>query len=512
MKKSLFTAKKSRLMNTILRQLVSSAILTEDEVKIIELEIKKTNSSVEDCVIKLGLVNRGTLDKILKNKHNSSELIFDVSLLKKIPYDFCVEKKCIPVFIKDNCLNICLVKHDINTLQEISQYIHFGHYKTLIYSEEEVLSLIEKNYIKISDWTSCIENLDNSSIEFFINRILIEAFTKKATDIHISCYQDIVKVRYRISGLLKRIFSFHKDYYSRVLVRLKVMFLVDITSCFKQRDGKMRKVIFGNYVDFRISFHNCIDGENIVIRIIRSIDDLFLKNLGYNDNCFLNIKKMISSKDGIIFFVGPTGSGKTTSMYVILKEIDRYFKSTKNIMTIEDPIESRIVCAQQTDINRYPDMNFINAMRSIYRQDPDVLMVGEVRDEETAKTVVQISMTGHLVITTLHAKDVFAVLDRLKAFNINVESAIDYIAGIVSQRLLPKKCSHCHGGGCKECEQLGYNGLRLITESLFFNDEVKFVLKRSDISVNEKRVMLKCHGYREMSDEEDFIDSSWSQT
>lgn len=477
-------------MNKLLNELLYSSILTEDEIKFIEIESKKTNTSIEECIIKSGLVNKGTIERIINQNNDIFDFAFDLSLLKKIPYCFCLSKKCIPIFKKDECLHIVMVKNDINIIQEISKYISFGCYKILKCSNEDIITLIEKNYISISNWTDCIEYFDTNSIEFFINRLLIDGFTKNASDIHISCYQNIVRVKYRIDGKLKKIFSFHKDYYGRILVKLKFMFLVDITSCFKTRDGKMKKIIFGNTVNFRISFHNCVDGENVVIRIIKSIEETNINQLGYNKNCLENINKMINSSNGVVFFIGPTGSGKTTSMYVVLNEIDKRFNQTKNIMTAEDPIECRLSCLQQTDINQHPEMNFQNIVRSILRQDVDVLMIGEVRDRETVEIVFNASMTGHLVITTFHAYDVLSLIDRLCEMGLNKNMCIDYICGVVSQRLVKKVCTQCGDNGCQVCEKIDSMGVSLLSETLFFDEKVKLCLK-SDISRDEKLSLLR---------------------
>lgn len=480
-------------MEQVLQKLYSFSILTEDEINIIKLESKKTGQSIYDCIVKLGILNRGTLDKLLKQELDIVDFVFDISLLKKVSYTFCMNKKCIPMFIKDNCLHIALVKNDLNVIHEISTKIEFGHHKTILCSEEYVVSLIEKNYTNVIHWTDFIEG-DNSSVEFFINRLLIDGFSRKASDIHISCYNNIVHVKYRINGLLRKIFSFHKDYYAKVLVKLKVIFLVDITSCFKQREGKIRKFIFGKNVDFRISFSKCINGESVVIRIIRSIGDLCLKDLGYNKRCEHNIRKMINSRDGVVFFVGPTGSGKTTSIYTTLSEFNSHYKSCLKICTVEDPVESLLPFADQIDINLHPDMNFPNTVRLIYRQDPDVLMIGEVREKDTAKVVVDIAETGHKVFTTLHARNIFAVLDRLKSFDLDVNLFIDYISGIVAQRLVPKPCLHCSGNGCELCEESGFNGVDLVSESLYFDKDVKSVLKGFG-SIEEKKLKLQSMGY-----------------
>ena len=210
-----------------------------------------------------------------------------------------------------------------------------------------------------------------------------------------------------------------------------------------------------------------------------------------------NIRKMIKLHGGLIIFIGPTGSGKTTSLYAALQEIDA---EKYNIMTVEDPVEYNLKGAQQVDINTHPNLTFASCLRSIMRQDPDVILIGEVRDAETAQMSLRAAMTGHKIFTTLHARNILDVLDRLEELGLSRRLCANNIRGIVAQRLVKKLCSHCAGRKCNYCDQLGYRDRCVIAESLFFDEQVIDIVL-SSLTLAEKRSQLIKYGYQSMFDD-----------
>jgi len=486
--------------SNLLDFLVNKGVIDLDQRKIIEIETAKKQISYSQCILDLNLVSNNTLAKLIgefKNEdRNIEDFIIDIKLLKSVPYKFCMSKQCLPISVGEDCLYLGMVKYDINTVEELKNMIKFNKTKIIKADEKQIYELIQKHYAHTDNWIDFIEVSDRSA-DVFIDRLLLDAISRKSSDIHFSCEESIVKVRYRIDGDLKRICLFHKDYYNRISVKLKLLFSVDITNSVQSRDGSLTKFIFGEKVDFRISFYNCVYGENIVIRILANLNHSTLDKLGYSEPVLKNIRRMIDNYSGMVIFIGPTGSGKTTSLYSALREIDH---NKFNIMTVEDPVECNLKGVQQSDINFHPDLSFASCLRSILRQDPDVILIGEIRDSETANIALRAAMTGHKVYTTMHAKNIFAVLDRMEELGVSKRMAAHNICGIVAQRLVKKNCEVCKNAGCSTCNQTGYKGRCVIAESLFLDDEVIEILM-SDERLDIKRQKLASKGYTSILDD-----------
>ena len=250
----------------------------------------------------------------------------------------------------------------------------------------------------------------------------------------------------------------------------------------------MSRVVLGKKVDFRISFHKCLYGENVVIRILNNnIENISLDDLGYSKLELEKIREMIHSRNGMVVFIGPTGSGKSTAVCAAISdEIDC---SRNNVMTVEDPVECKLKGVQQTDVNQHPEMTFSSCLRSILRQDPDVIFIGEIRDSETANMAIRASMTGHKVFTTLHARDVFSVVDRFVELGVPRGLCINNISGIISQRLIRKICKSCSKIGCVDCFHCGYKGRSIVSESIIFAEEIVELFHEN--TSNEVRRKLK---------------------
>jgi general secretion pathway protein E/type IV pilus assembly protein PilB len=469
-------------------------VIDEDQKRLIEIESTKKQVSIEQAILAMNFMSNSTISKFLKEFRqedlNPADFIVDVAIIKLVPYKFCINNNCLPISIVNNCLYIAMIQYDVNILENIKSFIVFERTQIIITNHDEIYELIQKNYANIENWIDFIEFSDKNS-EVFIDRLLFDAVSKKASDIHFSPQESIVKVRYRIDGDLRRVCIFHKDYFSQICIRLKILFSVDITTSIQPRDGSLSKFIFGEKIDFRIAFHHVLYGENIVIRILSNNNYISLEKIGYSQNVLENITRMIHSQSGLVIFIGPTGSGKTTSLYSALKEID---PNTYNIMTVEDPVECNLPGVQQTDVNHHPDMTFSTCLRSILRQDPDVILIGEIRDAETASIALRASMTGHKVFTTLHAKDIFGVFDRLIELGLPQKLAINNVKGIVAQRLVKKICKECHGDGCGLCYYGGHNGRCVVAESIYFDEDVIDIFI-SNKNNDQKKLELGTKGY-----------------
>ena len=340
---------------------------------------------------------------------------------------------------------------------------------------------------------------DQSSIMQLIEQIIKSAIKAKASDIHIEPSGFNVSVRSRVDGVLRENFVFDLEVYNALASRIKILGNLDISEKRKSQDGRFAMEVEGNKYDFRLSTAPTMHGESIVMRILDSNKILLkLKDLGMEEKNLNLFNEILSSPYGIVFVTGPTGSGKTTTLYAALNEI----KSIENKMiTIEDPIEYQLPLAQQIQVSEKIDYDFADALRSILRQDPDIIMVGEIRDEETLNIAVQASLTGHLVFTTLHTNDAPSAITRMIQMNLEPYLISDSLIGVVAQRLVRTICPTCKekyspplktiekiknylpedyqfykGKGCVKCGFTGYSGRTMICEILKITETISHMI------------------------------------
>lgn len=286
---------------------------------------------------------------------------------------------------------------------------------------------------KVASKSSITSLINKSSVrnDNKLENILINGVEQMASDIHISPYENVFEIKYRIDGLLKIIKTIPISEFSSICVAIKVMAKLDISETRRPQSGHFQK----NTIDFRISTHPTIYGENICIRILnKNKSYINIENIGFEQEQVAYLKRISRFSHGMIIFCGPTGSGKTTSIYSMLATID---KNTKNIMTLEDPVEYKIHGVKQTELKK-GIIDFASGVRSILRQDPDIIFIGEIRDKETAEAAIRASMTGHLVFTTIHSNDSIGAIKRFQDFKISPFLVADNIVSIISQRLIPK--------------------------------------------------------------------------
>jgi general secretion pathway protein E/type IV pilus assembly protein PilB len=359
---------------------------------------------------------------------------------------------------------------------------------------------------------------EQSSIMQLIEQIVKSAIKAKASDIHIEPSGFNVSVRSRVDGVLRENFVFDLEVYNALASRIKILGNLDISEKRKSQDGRFSMEVDNNKYDFRLSTAPTMHGESIVMRILDSNKILLkLKDLGMEEKNLKLFSEILSSPYGIVFITGPTGSGKTTTLYAALNEI----KSVENKMiTIEDPIEYQLPLAQQIQVSDKIGYSFADALRSILRQDPDIIMVGEVRDSETLNISVQASLTGHLVFTTLHTNDAPSAITRMIQMDLEPYLIADSLIGVVAQRLVRKICPSCKkkftppakmiekvkehipetyqfykGDGCIKCAFTGYNGRTMISEILRISETVSHM-----ISINKNKYEIA----RKAEEEDDF--------
>lgn len=447
----------------------------------------------------------------LSEDNNSLEIaMFDPENLDKITIvENFIQKKAMPVRAKKDDIERILKKSDTFTKVLKDKSESFFVKKKMEEVEEESLT-IEK-----------ITEEDDSVIKL-LNNIVFSAVNKKASDIHIEAQNQQVQIKFRIDGILNEVMEpLDKIYHMPLITRIKVISELDIAERRIPQDGRFRMKFKHKTIDFRVSIMPGVYGENSVIRILdremitENIGELNLEQLGFSELLMEKINYYITQPYGMFLVTGPTGSGKTTTLYAALNEIKN---PEDKIITIEDPVEYQIDEITQIPVNEKKGLTFARGLRSILRHDPDKIMVGEIRDPETAQIAIQSALTGHLVFTTVHANNVFDVLGRFIHMGVDPYSFISSLNCIAAQRLVRLLCKECKAPyqpdekeyqynriengtfpdkiykpvGCPECSDLGYSGRTAIGEILELTDDIKeAILAKKPTSEIKKLAMNK---------------------
>lgn len=543
-------SKKKRLGNV----LVKSGMISPDQLKIALKEQRNQNNSVKlgSILISMGFITENTLNDILSEmtgieKISLHSLSIDLSLLKKFPKELATKYHIIPINIEERYKQMTIATSDIYNILAIDQIrLYFGiEYKihTIFANETDILTILDRYY----DYTMLIEDIviemENASQEVlqqtddyinptvrFVDAILLEALRIGASDIHFEPESSFIRIRYRIDGQLFQSRSIHKEYWSAILVRIKIISQMNIAEHRRPQDGRITKEILGRSVDFRVAIHPTIHGENIVLRVLDTQNALLkLDQLGYTDAQLITLKRLLTRPEGMIIVTGPTGSGKTTTLYSILSTINTI---QKNVMTLEDPVEYQIPLIRQSSIGY---LSYSDGVKSLMRQDPDVIFIGEIRDLETANMAIRASMTGHQVFSTLHTNDAYGVISRMVDIGVSLTTLSDSMTCIIAQRLLRKLCTckkeyfaskkekvilginpdeelHLYkaSSGCAACGSSGYRGRMAISEIFEIDPYInEMIINRSsraevieyartynnftDLSDNASRIVLEGH-------------------
>lgn len=401
----------------------------------------------------------------------------------KNPFDVIAQDKV------QNLFNRKLLKVAIAQPTQIEKYI------SKLALNESIKDVITEIRRELSSSASQGQNSENSGILKLIEIILKTSIQSRASDIHIEPTETNCIVRSRIDGMLSETFIFDKDIYPPMVSRMKLLSNMDIAERRRPQDGRFSAQILDKEYDFRISTLPILNGESIVLRILdKSKVIINLEDLGMHPDNFSKFKKSMKAPYGIILVTGPTGSGKTTTLYGALNDI----KSVKTkIITVEDPVEYQLNMIQQVHVNEKAGLTFVSALRSILRQDPDVIMIGEIRDQETLRIAIQAALTGHLVFSTLHTNDAISALPRMIDMGIEPYLVSGALVCIEAQRLVRKLCPHCKqkitlsqkafdevkkfvpenyqfykSVGCPQCSQTGYLGREMISEILPISDHI----------------------------------------
>jgi general secretion pathway protein E len=524
-----------RLIGEILREIwaLSKDALAE------ALQIQKEKGgSIGEVLIQRGAITEADLLKALGIQFGLplwpiiSTEDMDISFAQHIPIQFLKKYKMVPVSTHDDGAYIAV--NDpmaFQPLDDLRLIMGWDGAKTVLASHSAILSAINFAYDMSRDSAeqviqdmreedrdlimSAVEEtgdlLDDTSdapIIKLVNLILSQAVKARASDIHIEPYQNRIKIRHRVDGILYDMLSPPKHIQSTLISRIKIMAKLNIAEKRLPQDGRIEIRIGNRDVDIRVSTIPIAFGERVVLRLLDKTNVLLkLSDLGMSEQGLKVFNQLIKSAHGIILVTGPTGSGKTTTLYAALSIIHN---SGINIITIEDPIEYQIEGIGQIQVNPKIDLTFANGLRSIVRQDPDVILVGEIRDLETAEIAIQAALTGHLVFSTLHTNDSASAITRLIDMGIEPFLVTSSVIGILAQRLMRNICNECknvytpdeeslqnigitpemyggkkmyRGKGCQDCLNTGYRGRTGIFELMILNDSIKnLILKTSDSS------------------------------
>jgi type IV pilus assembly protein PilB len=364
---------------------------------------------------------------------------------------------------------------------------------------------------------------DGSPVINLVNYIIVQAIRQKASDIHFEPTQNASVVRYRVDGYLREILHPKREYHAAMVSRMKVLAKLDISERRTPQDGRIHLRVDGREIDLRISTLPTILGEKVVMRVLDKKNVTFyLDKLGMREEVLTNVKELLKRPHGLLLTTGPTGSGKTTTLYSaveLIKSVQR------NIVTVEDPVEYQIDQINQVQVSNVKAMQFNDALRSILRQDPDVIMVGEIRDTETASIAIQAALTGHLVLSTLHTNDSFGAVTRLRDMGIEPFKIAASVLGVIAQRLVRTICPACdiayypepeqldairyhgdrrkqfhRGQGCRECFDTGYRGRTGIYEVFSLDRTAREMITRNSTS-DELRAFHRKQGRSLLLDE-----------
>ena len=454
-----------------------------------------------------------------------------------IPYALAMQKRLLPVLDENELLTIAMSNpYDLEAIEEL-RFVLKRPFRVAFASKSAVEQAIERCYrqkegetgklfssidsdkqrgIESIDEYDLLEEKEENPIIRMVNSIFLEAIQQAASDIHFEPTEDGLAIRYRIDGILHKRHQPPKGVETQLATRIKVMAKMDIAEHRLPQDGRIKLQHGGREIDFRVSTLPTVHGERIVLRILdKGNVVLGLDQIGMGNSILKELRRLIHHPEGIVLVTGPTGSGKTTTLYSAISEIDG---QDVNIMTIEDPVEYKLRGISQMNVNPRIELDFARGLRHILRQDPDVIMIGEIRDKETAEIAIQASLTGHLVLSTLHTNDAPSALTRLADMGIEPYLLASSILGVLAQRLVRKICPHCKmeypptaeelvelglkkeqfkksklykGAGCEKCFHSGYRGRIGVYELMRVTQQIKSQVLKSQDSQELRKVALQ---------------------
>lgn len=538
--------------------MLMQGLISQDQLTIALKEQDTSKLLLGKQLVQLGFVTEAMVRDLLaadagRLAVDLSKVVADAEALRRVPESFARRHHILPISFNAENQQLTIASTDIYNVVVLDQLRHLIgadiHLNVLFAADAQLQEYIDRFYgfelsvdgilkeIETGDLDHASLNSNRQSLESaefaqpeftqpivrLVGALLMDAVKHSASDIHFEPEHAYLRIRYRIDGVLRQVRSLHKSYWGGVLVRLKIMSGIDITETRAAQDGRIHMSICGRPIDFRVSTHPTIHGENIVLRILdREKSILSLQQIGIQQNTLQTLLSMLKRPEGMLIFTGPTGSGKTTTLYSLLSELNT---ESVNIMTLEDPVEYPLTRIRQTSVMEANKLDFSNGIRSIMRQDPDIILVGEIRDEDTANMAFRAAMTGHQVFTTLHTNSALGVFPRLSDIGIPSAMMAGNMIGVVAQRLVRVLCPACKqphspdaqerkllriahedaiqifkAQGCVHCGNQGYRGRSVIMELLSIDDEIDALISRN-AHLDELRSAAYHKGFTPLADD-----------
>lgn len=492
-------------------KLIHLGLISKDQLEIALREQAKTKQLLGNILVTMNFITESALGEVLAEssgaeKFDARSTMLDPTLLAQVPREVCVRHKVIPIAQENGAVKLAMVDiYNVLALDQVRRHLDKNaKIVPLFATDAEINDLIERYYnydLSIDGILREIETgireksqLDGREEGYvnptvrLMNALLVDAIKQGASDIHFEPEGSFLRLRYRIDGALSQIRSFHRDYWPAMLVRMKIMSGMNIAETRNPQDGRIGMVALGREVDFRVATQPTVHGENVVLRILDKSKSLVpLEKLGFSEHNLELIKRCLRRPEGIVIVTGPTGSGKTTTLYSVLSYINEI---DVNIMTLEDPVEYQLPLIRQSNV-REGTLDFTTGIKSLMRQDPDIIFVGEVRDEETAIMAVRAALTGHQVFTSLHTNDALGAIPRLGDIGVPAHLLAGSLIASIAQRLARKLCVACkaprpaneeecrvmrmdpakpptvyEATGCEACGFKGYKGRTAVVEVL----------------------------------------------
>ncbi|MCE2949905.1 MAG: GspE/PulE family protein [bacterium] len=525
--------------------LVQQGLLSIDQLRIVLTEQKRQSVPIGRLLVQLGFVTEDVIRDVMartigQESVDLAQVVIDADALKLVPEEFARRNRVLPIAYDEDTRLLTLATTDVFKVVVLDQLrANLGgriEIRTLLATEAQIEESIDKFYGFELSVDGILEEIETGEIDYqslqaaegeytqpvvrLVGALLVDAVKRGASDIHFEPEQAFLRIRYRIDGVLETIRSLHKTYWPGIAVRVKVMSGMNIAETRAPQDGRVSMNLSGRPIDFRVSTQPTIHGENIVLRVLdREKSIISLDRMNLTDRQREKLLLMLARPEGILIVTGPTGSGKTTTLYSLLSQVN---DETVNIMTLEDPVEYPVTLMRQTSVNESAKMEFANGIRSIMRQDPDIILVGEVRDHDTAEMAFRAAMTGHQVFTTLHTNSALGSFPRLLDIGIPPDIMAGNIIGVIAQRLVRVLCVHCRQPyepsveerrligrpvqqlyrpvGCSHCNGKGYRGRTAIMEILVMDGEIDELVARR-ATLRELRTTAMARDFQPLADE-----------
>jgi type II secretory ATPase GspE/PulE/Tfp pilus assembly ATPase PilB-like protein len=493
--------------------LKAKGIVNDKQLDIAFIQHKITGDLIGDVFVKLGFVSSKEKGQILAEQSgiefvDLDEYAISEDALRLIPKDVALKNEFLPLDMEEGKMSIGITEPgNIMAIDTVTRMTK-KQAKIYIVDRDTYYDTIEKAYYflenpiyqqmdKITKNVQATGNPSGNDLVSMTDMAMMDGIRKNATDVHLTPTADVTHVFYRIDGVLQFGHCLPKSMHIGIISRIKILSHLDIAETRLPQDGSFTFTFLNKGYDIRVSTIPTIYGENVVMRVLSGKGTLLrMETLGFDADETVRIRKLFRKPFGVILITGPTGSGKTTTLYSALREIDLL---ERNVVTVEDPVEYKLSFVRQTQVLEKAGYDFALAGRNFMRQDPDVILLGEIRDEETAKIAIRASITGHLVITTLHTNDAVTSIPRLIDLNVDKYLMSSSLLAIISQRLVRKICKYCKaeyqfndeelalfheygmddvkmgfkGVGCQKCNGTGYTGRTIIGEVLVIDDEIK---------------------------------------